>query len=113
MRRGLFLAFAILIFTLVAYAAHLWAVALEESLNEFKPPFEGQLPSDRSGMPLTQQVVLIFVEGLGEDASHQMPFLNRLREIGAQGKVCWVEAPGRYTLWASLLTGASTQHTFP
>ena len=107
MRKGLFLALAILLLTLTAYLAHLWLIMLEDSLLNFSPPFEGKLPPDLPTTPVSQKLVLVIAE-IGEpDAYQRAGYLKHLMEIGAYAPVIWPDAPGNYTPLSVLLTGAS------
>ncbi len=95
MRKGLFLAFSALLFVLTSYLAHLWLSLLEGFPASFSPLPSGKLPPVQASQPLAEQVFFIFAE-----RGAQIP------EGGATFQVTWPEAPGPYTRYVLLLTGA-------
>lgn len=53
------------------------------SVVEYNPPFTSPLAAGRAGQPVTDQVVIVVVDALRDDASRAMPTLNSLRDKGA------------------------------
>lgn len=92
----------------VAFAARLAAARTWNALTRYASPYvlaNGFAPA-RPNTPQAQHLVLVLVDGLREDASRAMPFLNELRSRGADVKaragLPSLSLPGR----AALVTGA-------
>jgi hypothetical protein len=67
-------------FGAMAILMHSW-----NAVVDYTPPFTAPLPSGRAGQPMTDQVVIVVVDALRDDASRApaMPALNGLRAKGA------------------------------
>ena len=76
---------------------------------EYTPPFGAHPAAGKAGPRLSDQVLLVVVDGLRYDASLQMPFLNELRHLGAE----FIAETGEPSLslpgWTTLLTGAEPE----
>jgi hypothetical protein len=91
-----------------AFAARRAAARTWDALTRYASPYalaNGFSPA-RPNTAQTQHLVLVLVDGLGEDASRNMPFLNALRSRGADVRaragLPSLSLPGR----ATLVTGA-------
>ena len=82
-------------------AAHAWT-----AFTEYQTPFAFPSGETAPASPVVPRVVLVLLDGLRLDASRRMPFLNQLRERGADLEseigLPSFSLPGR----ATLLTGA-------
>ncbi len=58
-------------------------VATYDSALLYNSPYRETIVPGRAGDPIARQVVIVVVDGLREDVSHQMPSLNALRQQGA------------------------------
>lgn len=58
----------------------------------YSGPALGALPPGRPTTPISRRVVVVVVDGLREDTSHQMPHFQALRERGAD-MPSWTEVP--------------------
>ncbi len=54
-----------------------------DTFMQYPGPALGEIPAGRATTPIAQRVVVVVVDGLREDTSHQMPNFQRLRERGA------------------------------
>jgi hypothetical protein len=102
------LGYVVLLIVLAALAA-LWLSRLTDSVMNYHPITDEQLPAGATTQPLAQQLVLIVAEGLRDDASMQMPFLSSLRQRGAWARVT-VPAPSlSLASCTTLVTGAGPE----
>lgn len=61
-----------------------WATAQAwTAVTAYATPFAFSTPAARATPPLASRVVLVLVDGLSQDASRSLPFLNELRRRGA------------------------------
>ena len=104
---GLLVRIAFLALTIAG--SNLWLVQIRDSILGYRSVLRGQPRLGVATSPEVQQVVMVVVGGLRYDASLEMPYLNRLREIG-------VEAPSRgyfpsnsETAWTTLVSGAGPE----
>jgi len=78
-----------LLLLLLALSGAWGALRLQDSLENYRPPDLAALTETagpaRVTEPLTRRLVLVVIDGLREDVSRQMPFLNQLRQEGAAG----------------------------
>ncbi len=91
-----------------AFAARRAAARTWDALTRYVSPYAlaNGFPPARPNTAQTQHLVLVLVDGLREDASRAMPFLNELRsrgaDIRARAGLPSLSLPGR----ATLVTGA-------
>ncbi|MCL4423860.1 MAG: alkaline phosphatase family protein [Firmicutes bacterium] len=88
MKRLLSLIWIPLFLLLLALGGVVGATRLQASLENYRPPDLTALVQKgpvRVTEPLSHRVVLVVVDGLREDTSYQMPFLNELRQKGISG----------------------------
>lgn len=90
----------------LALLARLLAGEAWESFTRYRTPFAFTNPHARASEALAEGVVIVLLDGLGYDASRDMPFLNELRKRGADFEcrvgVPSLSLPGR----AVIMTGA-------
>ena len=97
----------------LAFAAgmYFWATGLITSLYDFRSPLHASPPQPGQpvGAPLTRRLVVVLIDGLRDDTSHDtavMPYLNQLRSQGAwtttHSRVPSYSEPG----YSVLMTGA-------
>jgi hypothetical protein len=100
---------SILILALVAAGAAWWVIRLIQSGLNYEPTLQEQPAPGTPTTPLTQQVVLIIVDGLRYDTSRQMPFLEQLRGQGAHAKSIVLTPSVSQPAWTTILTGAGPE----
>ncbi len=107
MRKTGLIVLSILALLSVAAAAHVWVNMLVNSIYGYRTPLKGAPPltEDRS-RPLTSQVVLVLADGLRYDTSLQMPYLNSLRQEGAQARLVSTPSSNCQSAWTALISGA-------
>jgi len=98
-----------IVLALVAGGAALWATRLVESALHYRPALEEHPAPGDPTTPLTQQLVLIIVDGLRYDTSRQMPFLERLRGQGAHAPSIASVPSVSQPAWTTILTGAGPE----
>ncbi len=100
---------SILVLALVAAGATWWVVRLIESGLNYQPALQEHPAPGAPTTPLTQQVVLIIVDGLRYDTSRQMPFLEQLRGRGAHAKSMVPTPSVSQPAWTTILSGAGPE----
>ncbi|MBE0475978.1 MAG: alkaline phosphatase family protein [Coriobacteriia bacterium] len=106
-RRWLLPPVAVLIGLAAAFAAHRLAGSSWEQVVSYRSPFTAtDLPAAGSGPPVAGRLVLVIVDGLGEEASREMNSLERLRDIGADLTLVAGQPSLSYPTWTTLLSGA-------
>ncbi len=100
---------SLILLAAIAYGAFQWAFGLMGSFYAYRSPLRGSLPPGDQTDPLARQVVLVVVDGLRDDVSQDMPFLNQLRRQGA-----WAQAIGHppsfsQPTWTTLVSGAGPE----
>lgn len=67
----------------LGFGAQNLAIVVFQRTLDYPGPALGDLPPGQPTVPLSQRVVVVVVDGLREDTSHEMPTFQRLRERGA------------------------------
>jgi hypothetical protein len=93
----------------IAAVASLWLNRLANSVINYHPVVNEQLPAGATTQPLAQQLVLIVVDGLRDDASLQMPFLSSLRQRGAWTRATVPTPSLSQPSWTTLVSGAGPE----
>jgi len=107
MRKASFVILIILALLSVSAVAYLWTDSLINSIYGYRTPLKGMPPlTEYTTRPLTSQVVLVVADGLRYDTSFQMPYLNHLRQEGAQAQLVSSPPSGSQAAWTALLSGA-------
>ncbi len=111
MKKSLWLGLGMVACLAVAAGAYLWANGLIGSLYDFRSPLHADPPQPGQpvGKPLTRRVVIVLIDALRDDTSHNpqvMPFLNQLRQQAAWATMH--SRPPSYSEpgYTTLLTGA-------
>jgi hypothetical protein len=100
---GIFLSAALLI--ALALGSYGWGREFLDSAYGDRSPLEGQPPAGEPTTPLTQQVVLVITDGLGDDAAQEAPALRGLGERGARASAVAAPQPS----WTTLVSGAGPE----
>jgi hypothetical protein len=110
MRQAIVIVVIIAALVLAAVTAYLWVNSLGLSMYGYRSPVLDAPPltQDRT-TPLTEQVVLVVVDGLRYDTSLLMPYLNSLRQHGAQAKLLTSPPSTTQTAWVTLISGAAPE----
>lgn len=112
---GLFLFPLVLI--LLAAGSLFLVLNLQGSLDAYRPaPVAGAVTGGSAEAPLADSalsdtVVLVVIDGLREDASRSMPYLNQLRQQGANGTIRTGQPSYSKPSYAVLSTGAWQENT--
>ena len=110
MRKAGSIVLSILVLFFVAAAAYRWVNALVNSIYGYRTPLKGTPPlTEVRSRPLTSQVVLVVVDGLRYDTSFQMPYVNSLRQQGAQARLVSRPPSNPQTAWTTLISGAGPE----
>jgi hypothetical protein len=110
MRKALLVLLTISALVALASAAYLWANALVNSIYGYRTPLKGSpLLTEDIHPALTSQVVLVLIDGLRYDTSLQMPYLNVLRQQGAQAQMIAHPPSNAQTAWTTLISGATPE----
>jgi hypothetical protein len=111
MKRSLSITLGILALLVMAAVAYFWATGLMTSLYAYRSPLHSSPPAPGQpvGQPDTRRVVFVLIDALRNDTSRNlqvMPFLNELRQRGAQATMH--SRPPSYSEpgYTVLLTGA-------
>jgi hypothetical protein len=111
MKRSLSITLGILALLVMAAVAYFWATGLMASLYAYRSPLHSSPPAPGQpvGQPDTRRVVFVLIDALRNDTSRNlqvMPFLNELRQRGAQATMH--SRPPSYSEpgYTVLLTGA-------
>jgi len=96
----------------LGYGSQALAMFAFDQFANYRGPAMGSLPAGRPTAPISQRVVVVVVDGLREDTSHQMPAFQRLRQQGAD-LPAWtglpsLSLPGYTTLGTGAYPGFST-----
>lgn len=91
------------------------------SVVDYAPPYRFADGEARGAPPLAERVFLVLIDGLRRDLSRQLPFLNRLREQGADldciAAVPSYSRPGRAALatgsWSDIHGATTNFHSRP
>jgi len=100
-----------LLLALSGYGAQKLALFSWDAVVEYESPYIFSLPSGNAGDPLARRVVLVVIDGLRLDTSRQMPFLNELRQQGADLVVRTGQPSLSYAAWTVIATGAWQETT--
>ena len=110
MRQALLIVVIIAVLVLAAVNSYLWANGLVLSMHGYRSPVRDAPPlTEDLTSPLTEQVVLVLVDGLRYDTSLQMPYLNSLRQHGAQAALVASPPSATQTAWVTLISGAGPE----
>lgn len=94
-----------LILAVISFGTQNLALSAWDSFVHFTPPeFEAE-PGGRAE-PLTDQVVLVVVDGLRVDAFNKMKYVSSLKEKGAYFVLKTGQPSLSYPTWATIATGA-------
>ena len=108
MRKALTALLAIVVLAAAAVGGHRAVNLLVNSIYTYHSPLIGSPAlTQASTRPLTQQVILVTIDGLRYDTSFQMPYLNQLRIRGAQARLINSPTSSTQAAWTTLLTGAA------
>lgn len=88
------------------YGAVDLAMASFDSATLYAGPYRSALPPGPSGAPIADQVVLVVVDGLRQDTSQSMEFLNEMRSRGSDRTVVVGQPSLSYPGWTVIGTGA-------
>ncbi|MGD0750009.1 MAG: alkaline phosphatase family protein [Anaerolineales bacterium] len=96
---------------LVALIGYFWATALMGSVFGYRSPlrFTPPAPAAPLGTSLTHRVVIVLIDALRYDTSinnNVMPFLNRLRDLGASAKMHSLPPSYSEPGYTTILTGS-------
>lgn len=90
-----------------AYLGYSTADRAWSAVVDYDTPFVDEgLPPAAAGPAITDRVVLIIVDGMGEDVSRQMSTLETLREYGSDITVLTGQPSLSYPTWTTILSGA-------
>lgn len=92
-----------------AFFAYIWGADLMDSLADYHSPIRDELPAGQPLSPLTDNLVLVMIDGLRHDTATQMTFLNELAAEGAELVVVGDAPSYSQNAWTTLITGASPQ----
>lgn len=93
-----------------AYAAYSLATYSWNQIVDYRSPYlTTQLPASRAGIPQTDRIVFVIVDGLTDAQSRKMHALQTLREHGTDLVVTTHQPSLSYPDWTTLLTGAPQQ----
>jgi len=110
MRKTVFVILIAVALVSVSGVAYLWVNSLVQSIYGYRTPLKGTPPLTESRTPpLTSQVVLLVIDGLRYDTSFQMPYLNHLRQQGAQARLIFSPPSGTQIAWTGLVSGAQPE----
>jgi len=110
MRRVAVAALGVVVLLAVAIGAGICTSSLLLSIQGYRTPLKGIPPTtDDRTQALTQQVVLVIIDGLRYDTSFRMPYLNGLRQRGAQAMLLGGPSSATQSTWVALITGASPE----
>jgi hypothetical protein len=99
----------VVILAAIILGSNLWLVRIRDSVQSHRSVLTGQPALGVPTSPTVQQVVMIVMSGLTYDASLEMPFLNTLREQGADAQ-CRGHYPSySQTAWITLISGAGPE----
>lgn len=93
----------------IAYGSVLWATHLLGALRSYRGLYANVASLPEKNSPLTEQVVLVIISGLGEDDLEHMPVLQSLGQQGSYFSVKSVLPSLAQPTWTALLTGASPE----
>jgi hypothetical protein len=110
MRQAILIVLIIAALVSASVNAYVWVNSFVLSMYGYRSPVQDAPPlsADRT-TPLTEQVVLVLVDGLRYDTSLQMPYLNSLRPHGAQAKLLASPPSTTQTAWVTLISGAGPE----
>ena len=103
------LTLAIVPVVLSAFAQFGTMPLIEHSWNQivdYQSPYTFPLPPGQGGEVVTNQVVLVVVDGLRADVSHALPVLNGLRGRGADLTLSTGQPSLSYPTWTTIGSGA-------
>lgn len=110
MHKALLILLIIALLVAAAAYAYWWSNALVLSIYGYRSPLKSAPPVSAGRTPaLTEQVVLVVVDGLRYDTSLQMPYLNLLRQHGAHAKMVADPPSTTQTSWVTLISGAGPE----
>jgi hypothetical protein len=110
MRQALLIVAIIVALVFAAANAYLWVNSFVLSMYGYRSPVRDAPPlTEDPSTALTDQVVLVVVDGLRYDTSLQMPYLNSLRQHGAQAKLMASPPTTTQTAWVALISGAGPE----
>lgn len=107
--RGTNLLVRVALLAAIIWGSNLWLVRIRDSVQSHRSVLTGQPGLGESTSPSVQQAVLIVVSGLNYDASLEMPFLNSLREKGADALCRGYYPSYSQTAWITLVSGAGPE----
>lgn len=88
------------------FGAPALGLASFESATLYAGPYRDPLPPGPDGEPIVERLVVVVVDGLRVDMSEEMPFLNQLRERGADRVVRAGQPAFSLPGWTVIGTGA-------
>jgi len=95
---------------LVGLLAYRMADALVLSIFAYRTPLKGYPPLTHDVTdPITQQVVVVVVDGLRHDTSLEMPTLKALRSVGADALLVFPPPSSTQTALTTLVTGVGPE----
>jgi hypothetical protein len=110
MRQALLIVVIIAALVSVSAYAYRSTNSLILSMYGYRSPVrDAPPPSTGRTTPLTDAVVLVVVDGLRYDISLQMPYLNGLRQGGAQAMLLASPPSTTQTAWVTLISGAGPE----
>jgi hypothetical protein len=110
MRHAILILVVIAALVLAAANAYQWTNSFVLSMYAYHSPVQDAPPlTEGLTKALTSQVVLVVVDGLRYDTSLQMPYLNSLRQHGAQAKLLASPPSTTQTSWVTLISGATPE----
>jgi hypothetical protein len=110
MRRALLTVAIIAALVLAAVNAYQWVNSFVLSIYGYRSPVRDAPPlTEDLTTPLTDQVIVVLVDGLRYDASFRMPYLNSLRQHGAQARLLASPPSTTQTAWVTLISGAGPE----
>ncbi|MFQ6057694.1 MAG: alkaline phosphatase family protein [Anaerolineae bacterium] len=104
---GILLSAALLV--ALALGSYGWARQFLDSVYGYRSPLQGQPPAGEPATPLTQQVVLVIVDGLRYDTMQEIPPLQSLGERGARAKAMAAPPTASQPTWTTLVSGAGPE----